>query len=788
MFLNILKRDLKRKKTMNAILFVFIILASMFVASGLSNLVTILNGTDYYFDRAGIGDFCVITMGDDAVGHMQEVLEREEIVKDYRMDKVVFASEDNILFENGRHVQTKNTAILQGIDDTSLHLFDRNDKEVTSVSEGHVYASGSFLESNDLHPGDQIYIEHNGTKLKLVLDGKVKDAFLGSDLMGNTRFLMNEKDIKTLLSNEEIALHYQGEIAYIDTDFAEDMGSVIAKIPCVGFDGSRSMMKLCYVMDLIVAFLVLILSVCLMAVFFVVLKFSINFTIIEEFREIGVMKAIGISNRKVRSLYVVKYLILAVVGAVIGFFISIPFGKLLMKSVTENMVLGNDMGIVCNMIGSIVVVAIIIFFAYFCTGKVKKASPVDAIRSGQTGERYKKKTVYRIGKSRLRPSIYMAVNDVISSPRRYLSVLLSFFVCTMLVLIIVNTTNTMKSDSMIAMFGTKADLYITDVNQAMKDMNFNSREELANELEDRKNELQKIGMPAEVSVEVQYKYHILFEEREYVLSCQQGVNCDVEDYNYTEGVVPKNANEIAITPVISEKTGAKIGDTLTIDFGTKQMDCMVTAYFETMNQIGELIILHEDAPTSMEYCSGIMQHKLTFTDHSSAEEIERRKEKLKDFYDNEDIMNSAEFCEDCVGVADTLEAVQYLLLAITLIVVLLVTILMERAFIADEKGQIALLKAMGFQNSTIISWHTCRFAIVAVAAVLLAAAVSIPMTDLCISPIFGMMGTSNISYRIVVWKVFGLYPAIVVLTTIFVSFLTAQYTRTIKSSDTANIE
>ncbi len=34
-----------------------------------------------------------------------------------------------------------------------------------------------------------------------------------------------------------------------------------------------------------------------------------------------------------------------------------------------------------------------------------------------------------------------------------------------------------------------------------------------------------------------------------------------------------------------------------------------------------------------------------------------------------------------VGVVDTMEAVQYLLLAITMIVVILVTVLMERSFI-----------------------------------------------------------------------------------------------------------
>lgn len=52
-------------------------------------------------------------------------------------------------------------------------------------------------------------------------------------------------------------------------------------------------------MDMIVAFVVLVLSVCLMIVSFAVLKFTITFTVTEEYREIGVMKAIGITDFKI---------------------------------------------------------------------------------------------------------------------------------------------------------------------------------------------------------------------------------------------------------------------------------------------------------------------------------------------------------------------------------------------------------------------------------------------------------------------------------------------------------
>ena len=73
-------------------------------------------------------------------------------------------------------------------------------------------------------------------------------------------------------------------------------------------------------------------------------------------------------------------------------------------------------------------------------------------------------------------------------------------------------------------------------------------------------------------------------------------------------------------------------------------------------------------------------------------------------------------------------------------------------------------------------------------SLILAAVLSIPMTKLCITPIFGMMGASRIKYNIDVLQIFVLYPGAILFVTVVVAWLTALYTRTIKSSDTANIE
>ena len=328
MFFRILKKDLKRKKVMNAILLSFILLATMFVASGISNVVSVMNGTDSYLDKAGIGDYVIISMGADSKATMDEILHEMDSIRDYRIEPVVFGEKSNLTGMDGEVLEAKNSAIYQSIEDSRLKFFDKENKQITEIKPGHAYATGDFMEKNHLQTGDKIRITHNSISFTVTLDGMAKDALLGSSMMGNSRFLFNKEEIEKLLSDETIYNGYQGQISYIelkDETGVSEIASAISQAPGIMFSGARSLVKMCYVMDMIVAFTMLILSICLIIVSFVVLKFSITFTISEEFREIGVMKSIGISNFKIRSLYLTKYLVLAVVGAVVGFFLSIPF-------------------------------------------------------------------------------------------------------------------------------------------------------------------------------------------------------------------------------------------------------------------------------------------------------------------------------------------------------------------------------------------------------------------------------------------------------------------------------
>lgn len=785
MYRNILKKDIKRKKTMNIILFLFTILATVFVASGVNNVVNVMNGTEYFLDKAGIGDYVVITQGDDS--NVEEIIKNSENIESYRSEECIWAARENLKLD-GKQPKLKNNALLiQPLQDTGINFFLKDNKKLNSVEKGTVYVTAGFLKKNNAKEGDALTVTKGNITLELKIAGEIKDALLGSEMMGNLRMIISDEDYEAFKQN--VDKDYMGKVYYINSDNEKNIEKELSDGNGILFDNGRSLVKKCYIMEMVVAFVGLVLSVCLIIVSFVLLKFVITFSIKEEFREIGVMKAIGIKNRKIRSLYLAKYILLAIAGGIVGLGISIPFGKMMIASVSEKMVLGNDAGIWLNVAGMLLVILLMTGFAYFCTKSVKKAAPLDAFRTGETGERFRKKSICHLYKSHTKNYLFMAWNDILSAPKRFITIILSFFICSILVMGVVLVKDTMESKNLISTFGKESDVYITDSKFVKLELlSDNGSNIIEKEYKKIEADMAEEGCPCTVSMEVWYRYNAVFNGETYKLTCQHNDRTKASDYKYIKGTAPKNADEIAITPTISEMTGAKIGDVITVDFGTEKKDCMVVGYFQSMNQLGRVIRLSEDAPVSGKYASTIMAYQIDFNDNPDDKEIAKRIEMIKEKYDIEDVFDAAGYCADCIGVTGTMNSVTGLMLLITGIVVILVSVLMERSFISDEKGQIALLYAIGFTNSFVVKWHISRFAIIAVLSELLAAALTIPVTKLWCNPIFKSMGATDVRYCFKPLSQLVIIPFTVIGITVVTVLVTSMYTKKIKSRDIANIE
>ena len=125
---------------------------------------------------------------------MMSLTEELEDVKEYRKENVVFGNKSNLTDTNGNALEARNATVYKAIEDSKLKFFNSKNEKITSIEPGHAYATGDFLQKNDLQPGDKIMITYGNVKLSVILDGEAKDALLGSSMMGNNRFLLSKQD------------------------------------------------------------------------------------------------------------------------------------------------------------------------------------------------------------------------------------------------------------------------------------------------------------------------------------------------------------------------------------------------------------------------------------------------------------------------------------------------------------------------------------------------------------------------------------------------------------------
>lgn len=189
----------------------------------------VMNGTDYFLKKAGVGDYVVIMMGTDTDDPIKDVLNEQEDVKEYRKENVVFGNKSDLTDTKGKALEARNATVYQAIEDSKLKFFDSKNEKIKSIEPGHAYATGDFMQKNDLQPGDKIAITYGNVKLSVILDGEAKDALLGSSMMGNNRFLLSKKDEGKLAEDTAEGVQ-QGKIYYIDLKSGADESTLLYAI------------------------------------------------------------------------------------------------------------------------------------------------------------------------------------------------------------------------------------------------------------------------------------------------------------------------------------------------------------------------------------------------------------------------------------------------------------------------------------------------------------------------------------------------------------------------------
>ena len=221
----------------------------------------------------------------------------------------------------------------------------------------------------------------------------------------------------------------------------------------------------------------------------------------------------------------------------------------------------------------------------------------------------------------------------------------------------------------------------------------------------------------------------------------------------------------------------------------KEYEFIITGTYSTFVNAANAAFLYKDFDLGHLPTSNIMGVQIHFDGSPDKEQINQNIEKLGSLLETDKVYSTSDFINNFTEMSDTLNAIKQMMMIITVIVTALIVILMERSFISKEKSEIALMKAVGIPNSSIVAQHTLRFVIVSVIACIVSSAALMPISNVMMTWVGNMVGdVSGLKCDFDSLEIFVICPAILIGVTVIGSFLTALYTKTIKASYTASIE
>ena len=446
----------------------------------------------------------------------------------------------------------------------------------------------------------------------------------------------------------------------------------------------------------IVCSVLLVFIALLLAIVIIVTVHSISVEIEANYVTFGVLKAQGFDKSKIRALFLGQYLLAEIIGAVLGIALSIPLigicSNIFVAMTAVPAIMSVPIGIIALILGG--VFALSAFSIFFVTMKINKVSPVRAISGAKNEIYFDSRLNAPISKKLLSPSL--ALRQFTSAKRRYtgslvIVAILVFFMMTISVL-----ANTVTSKSALESMGT-----------VVSEIDVSPKRKLS------ESDREKIEKEIESFAEIEKAYYTQFA----YFSCDgESIAANIHKNPslilMMKGRAPEYDNEIAATQILLEEFNLKIGDEVTVGWGSNKEKYLITGSFQTTNDVGRCFLISADAAERIGYDEplwGNYSLKNSGDKELNAKIVDSLNEKFGNMIEAEapgDVLD-----ETLQTVIDAMQLIIYVFSILFSLVV--VHMVCSKAFI-QERIDIGIFKATGFKTSGLRRQFALRFLIVSI--------------------------------------------------------------------------
>jgi putative ABC transport system permease protein len=755
MFLKIVKNDFSRKKIITVTVFVFITLAVILGTSATNIIGNLIQSMSKLQKRAVPADIAQMHSGEF---HQAEI---DKFTQEQR-ENIAIQETMVLLGFDGRSIHFgKNKTMAGTVQDISFvvqnkkfdYILDLNNEKL-DVKEGEVAVPIYFMEEYDLKIGDMIAVKSEGYGKEFVISDYARDYEMNSPLTSSKRFVINQSDYDEMLKNQageleyliEFKLNKKGDSQAVQTAYIE------AGLPANGPTVVGKLFLLFNIMsDAAVAMVIILISILLIIIATLCIRLTFLATIDEDLREIGVMKAMGISKKDIKKVYLNKYRVMSVVAGLIGYLLSFVVVNLFNGNMRLYISadLSGNLKYVLSLIVPLFVYFMIVMYCMKVLKRIDKISAVEALRSDIMEHGKNRKYNFPLLKNKFfSTNIYMGLRDVWKRFKLYRLLIFIFALCTFIVILPLNMYNTMNSPSFSTYMGIgksdmRIDLRRTDrITEDFKKL----QEELKND-----SDIEKYGAFITCSYQVKNGS-----------GSWDYINIETGDFsafplNYLEGRAPEGGGEISLSYANASKDGLnrKVGDVVIVKVDGKEKTMKVSGIYQDITNGGKTA----KADTSLGLNEDAAQWYIVNIDVASGVDIRKKIDYYQNTYDSAQVNDINEYTQQTLGnIINQMSIIVIGSIAIAAVIAVLITALFLKMLLAKDISQIAIMRSVGLTSKNIKHQYMAGTLVVLILGILLGVLASDYLGEFLISMAMSSMGAARIQFVDVAWQTWLLCP------------------------------
>lgn len=610
-------------------------------------------------------------------------------------------------------------------------------EETLDLKKGEMYVSQGILTKLECKIGDMVKITTISGTYNFKIKGAVVEPVNGASVIGWKQVFISDEDFEQIHAAVEhaeeehkcgkfqIVQIYKSDDCHVnDSELKRQLNLDTGIVDYA--DGSLTKTQSIHYTNLFPEIIFSIFSVflgLLLVIVLIVIRHSISTGIEMDYVNLGILKAQGFTQRKIRVLFLMQYFFAECIGVVLGMLLAVPLTNVL-GSVFQT-ISAIPAQVTISVGTCLLMISIVLFllglFVLVITRRVSGVSPVRAISGGHNEVYFDSRMKAPISKKALMPTL--AFRQFTANGKRYSG---TIFIVSLLVFFMMSITvlgNVITSKSAMESMG----VMYTECELTFK-------KNVSDQM------LEKIEKTVENYSAIEKKYYY---NNMYVSVNGGEVYCFVyknpEVIQTLQGRAPLYDNEIVITEILAEELGVKMGDTVTISQKDKKAEYMISGIYQSMNDTGICFSMSLEGAKKI----GVKEVYWGGYGISNPEQaeniIKELNRKFSDVLEAEQV--DMELDATFQVAIDAMKAVIYIFsIVFALVVVMMVC---AKTFM-KEKNDIGILKAIGFTSFQLRLQFAVRFLLVAVIGSAIGTVLSVLFSGKMLSMLLRSMGVTHL--------------------------------------------